>query len=96
MYVMYGTNNTSMLARHQNLFKYFFFLKAKQAKKCMRMVCVVVKERIFAYLANLQTLRLHLETEIDALHEAIHETGFMLVQSFFTVVIDLNRKLIIY
>lgn len=40
--------------------------------------CVVVKERI-AYLANLQTLRLHLETEIDALHEAYHEIGFMLV-----------------
>lgn len=32
----------------------------------------VVKERN-AYLANLQTLRLHLETEIDALHEAYHE-----------------------
>lgn len=45
---------------------------------------VVVKERI-AYLANLQTLRLHLETEIDALHEAYHEIGFMLVQLFYVI-----------
>lgn len=68
---MYSTNDTSMLAP--------LIIKAKQAEECMHNGYVVVKERI-AYLANLQTLRLHLETEIDALHEAYHEIGFMLVQ----------------
>lgn len=50
----------------------------------------MVKERI-AYLANLQILRLHLETEIDALHEAYHEIASCLCN----FLLRYNQKLLI-